>query len=453
MKIPKTPPNVEKLFSQYIKENREDVIMRIISRKDITDQRGRYSHWDKIRYLDPPEGLTHEEWWMSIKFARKSVYKNLPIENYKLGEFLYTITDKMLEELHWLDRNASGSLTINKPILNNQLKNTYIISSLIEESITSSQLEGAATTRKVAKKMIQDGRKPRDKSEHMILNNYYALNFIRRFKNDNITPEIILELHRIITENTLDNEDDAGRYRKDSDNVRVVDEFGIELFNPPPANEIKSRIIEFCDFANGKINSSRFIHPVVKAIILHFLFAYTHPFVDGNGRTARALFYWSMLKEGYWIIEFISISKILKKAPAKYGYSYLYTESDENDVTYFIDYQVSVIHRAIDEFREYLSRKINDIESTEKILKGNKKLKDKLNYRQNSIIKHALKHPGYQYSIHEHMAIHGIAYDTSRRDLLALSDQLNLLIKIKDGKAFNFLSPSDLKERIEKSKR
>jgi len=156
-----------------------------------------------------------------------------------------------------------------------------------------------------------------------------------------------------------------------------------------------------------------------------------------------------MLNKGYWVAEFISISNILKKAPAKYGYSFLYTETDSNDLTYFIDYQLDVIDRAIQEFKKYVTRKINEIQSIEKILRKNQKLKKALNSRQNSLIKHALRHPGYLYSIKEHQNIHGITYETARKDLLLLSDEFDLFIKVKEGKSFKFISPMDLAERIE----
>jgi Fic family protein len=63
------------------------------------------------------------------------------------------------------------------------------------------------------------------------------------------------------------------------------------------------------------------------------MLGYEHPFEDGNGRTARALFYWSMLNQGFWLTEFLTVSKILRKAPAKYARSFLYTEQDSNDLT------------------------------------------------------------------------------------------------------------------------
>jgi Fic family protein len=73
------------------------------------------------------------------------------------------------------------------------------------------------------------------------------------------------------------------------------------------------------------------------------MLGYDHPFLDGNGRTARALFYWAAANNGYWLMEFISISQIIKQSPAQYGKSFLYSEYDENDVTYFIVHQLSVI--------------------------------------------------------------------------------------------------------------
>ena len=114
-----------------------------------------------------------------------------------------------------------------------------------------------------------------------------------------------------------------------------------EIFHdPPPAEQLDERMAAMCDFANGKI-PNHFIHPVVRAIILHFWLAYDHPFVDGNGRTARALFYWLMLRNNYWLFEFISISQIIRKAPIKYGRAFLYTETDDNDLTYFILYHLA----------------------------------------------------------------------------------------------------------------
>lgn len=446
MRIPLTPPDVKNILDELF-NNDKDVLMKVMNNAHALDSKGRYLHWEKMRFLEPPEGLSKEQWWAATKIARTQLYKNLPesIEGLK-----YTTIDKTLADLHWLDKNASGSIIISEPVLNSHMKNTYIISSMIEESIRSSQLEGAATTRRVAKKMIQENRKPIDKSEQMIFNNFKAMQFIREIKEEKLNHEIIKELHRILVEDTLSDHEKIGNYRDESDDVHVVDESGLLLFTPPNASEINQRIDDICKFANEEMDEKNFIHPVMRSIILHFLFSYTHPFIDGNGRTARAIFYWSMLKQGYWLTEFISISKILKEAPAQYGYSFLYTETDENDISYFIDHQLYVIRRAIEEFRKYMKKKKQDSESVDELLKKSDKLKNQLNYRQYSIIRHALKHPGYLYSINEHQQIHGVVYDTARKDLLFLAEHLELFIKVKEGKLFKFLAPIDLRSRIEK---
>ncbi|MGE3318812.1 MAG: hypothetical protein AB7I18_05910, partial [Candidatus Berkiella sp.] len=77
------------------------------------------------------------------------------------------------------------------------------------------------------------------------------------------------------------------------------------------------------------------------------------------------------------------------------------------------------------------------------------KLKGKLNYRQLALIKHAMKHPGFVYTIVEHQNSHGIVYDTARLDLTELSDKFNFLDKEKEGKGFVFRSPADLTKRIQ----
>ena len=283
----------------------------------------------------------------------------------------------------------------------------------------------------------------------MIINNYHAMQFIREVKDDQLTPSIVFELHRILTENTLDNPAMAGCLRTEDDEVAVVDNRDQQvLHTPPDASELQNRMEILCSFANSS-DDSGFLHPVTRAIILHFMLAYDHPFVDGNGRTARALFYWSMAHQGYWLMEYISISAIIKKAPAKYSRAYLHTETDDNDLTYFIIHQVEVIHQAIADLHTYLDKKMQGIGAAEQLLKNNPRL-NKMNFRQLSLLRHALKHPRFVYVVHEHQASHGIAYDTARRDLIGMADKLKLLTKTKQGKNYLFIAPSDLEERIKK---
>lgn len=439
MRKPVNPPNIDSIDSDQ--QETSSII------NNITDAKGRYLHWDKLRFLAPPNGMTSEQWWASIKYSRRRMYKNINIYDPNRKPFVFLYSDAIMKDLHWIDQNASGMVGSSQPIVNSQMKNTYLIRSLVEESITSSQLEGASTTWIVAKEMLRQKRKPADKNEQMIYNNYIAMQFIREFKHEHLTENFILELQKILTENTLEDEEHSGYFRTSAENVNVVSYKGDILHVPPSAEVLPHRMKNLISFANDS-NFDIFVHPIIKSIVLHFLLGYEHPFVDGNGRTARALFYWSMAKQNYWLMEYISISKIIKKAPVQYGKAYLYTESDENDLTYFIEYHLKIIKQAIHDLYDYIDKMINEIEYTEDLFSNTKALSGKLNYRQLVVIKHAIKHPGYVYTITEHQNSHGIAYDTARLDLSQLSDKFNFLNKEKKSKGFVFIAPPDLMARI-----
>ena len=226
------------------------------------------------------------------------------------------------------------------------------------------------------------------------------------------------------------------------------------LHTPPNAGELPQRMEALCDFANSENDHDSehgFLHPVIRAIVLHFMLAYDHPFCDGNGRTARALFYWAMAKQGYWLMEFVSISRVIKQAPVQYGKAFLHTETDENDLTYFLIHQLEVIHQAVDALHAFLDEKMQDVSEAKRLLKDNKRLKGKLNFRQLALLRHALKHPRFSYVVREHQRSHGISYDIARKDLLDMADKLKLLLKTKQGKQYYFVVPNDLEHRIASS--
>lgn len=442
MKMPQTPPSLESLIE---KVGREDVLRHVLLMYTARKSDRAYLHWDEIRRRTPPEGLTHEEWWLGLKLTRME-RREIGLRDKNNRPFTFALHDLIQERLHEIDSGAAGRIAAPDSITNPETRDRYIVSSLMEEAITSSQLEGAATTREVAKEMIRTGRKPRERSERMILNNYRTMERIREIKDQPLTPELVFEIHRLVTEDTLDKPDCAGRFRLESEKVVVDDNEGQVIHDPPSANELPSRMQRMCAFANGE-EPDHFIHPVVRAIILHFWLAYDHPFVDGNGRTARALFYWAMLHRGYWLFEFLSISSILLKAPIQYGRSFLYTETDDNDLRYFVIAQTKVISLAIKQLYSYLDRKTKEVRETEQRLRA----LDFLNHRQEALLIHALKHPGHRYTIKSHQTSHQVVYQTARTDLLELHEK-GLLDMCKRGKQLVFTAPADLAKRIERHK-
>lgn len=441
---PQCPPVDKNILDRFLDGSPEKVARMISSASDARLLK-KYLHWDVLRRLPPPEGMTSEEWWWGLKIQRLGQYRQVPLLDKKGRPFQYWVPDLIQEQLHHIDRDAGGVVQSTPvAITNPQTRNQYLIRSLVEEAITSSQLEGAVTTREVAKNMIRSGRPARDKSERMILNNFQTMQWITKIQKQEMTPDLILEMHRRVTEGTLDEPEMAGRFRRPDQRIVINDIEGDVYHEPPPAAELPARCQAMCDFANGK-TPGFFIHPAVRAIILHFWLAYDHPFVDGNGRTARTLFYWAMLHGGFWLFEFISISPILKKAKSKYFRTYLYTETDDNDLTYFIDYQTDVIQQAIKELFAYIDRKRIEVRE----LESNIRALQLFNHRQTDLLGHALKNPRGEYDIQGHQKSHGVVYQTARNDLLELQGK-GLLNMHKRGKLMVFTVPADLGSKLRK---
>ncbi|WP_460108446.1 Fic family protein [Streptomyces sp. YKOK-J1] len=406
-----------------------------------------YLPWDKLRYKNPPEGLTHEEWWAGIKLARRRVQRKLPLLDINGKPFVFALPDVVLKSLEEVSRDASGKITISEQVTNPATRDRYLVNSLIEEAINSSQLEGASTSRMVAKEMIRSQRQPRDRDERMIYNNYQAMRMIGDLRKERLTPDLICEIHRIVTDGTLSNPSASGRFQlPDEDRVSVWNG-DLLLHTPPAAETLPERVQKLCDFANGELDEA-YIPPVLRAITVHFMIGYDHPFEDGNGRTARALFYWSMLNQGYWLTEYVAISPILKNAPSQYAHSYLHSEDDENDLTYFHLYQLGVLQRSIGHLHEYLSLKAEEVRELQQSIAGAQKL---FNHRQIALLNHAMKNPGAPVTAQSHMTSHNVVYETARQDLIGL-EGYGLFTKGKSGRSFSWTPVEDLAQRLREMK-
>lgn len=440
MRIPKTPPDISDLLKTVGTDQKKLLeVMQSVS----SDTGGKYLHWDKLLYRKPPIGLTHEEWWLGLKMARLAAANLLPMMSDKTeNAFSYNLTEPIPERLHEIDLRAGDRIEMPPQVTNPETRDRYHIESQIEEAITSSQLEGASTTRQVAKQLIRSGRKPRGRSETMIFNNFMTMKMIVELKTEKMTPELVLQIHENVTRNTLDDPTASGRFRNTSENIYVSDREGQVMHRPPHADTLQERMDSMCAFANGA-SEEPFIHPVLRSIILHFWLGYDHPFVDGNGRCARALFYWSMLHHGYWLCEYISISRILLKGPVQYGMSFLYTETDDNDLTYFVLHQLEVIRRSIEALHEFIHKRTEQLNQLASLVQN----LDTFNHRQRDLLSHAMRHPGHQYTIKAHQTLHNVVYETARTDLLELQ-QRGLFLLEKRGRKWVFTAPKDLEERL-----
>ena len=410
---------------------------------------GRYLHWEELRHRPPPKGISSQAWWWAIRTGRKQLARELPLRSASENQpFSFAMTDSAQRLVHEVDRDASGHIELPEDVTNPATRDRYIVNSLIEEAFRSSQLEGASTTRLVAKEMIRTQRQPRNVSERMILNNFHAMEWVRENRVDALTPAMLFELHSIVTKETLEVVDGAGRYRRADEDVTVVDNTNGEVIHvPPQASQLPSRVEAMCAFANGTSRDEPFIHPVARAIMLHFWLAYDHPFIDGNGRTARALFYWSMLHQGYWLTEFISISRVIGKSRTQYERAFVLSETDGNDATYFLFNQLKVLRTAIDELHGYLKRKAQEVRALETKLRG----RDDLNNRQLAVLNDALRHPDSRITIEGHQTLNRVVYQTARTDLLGLVTQ-GYLEQTKIGKKLYFTPARDLPRKLKPAK-
>jgi Fic family protein len=445
MKIPLSPPPIDELMAAITPE-----MLPGFARLDLGPlAHGHYLHWDELRHRTPPEGLNHKTWWLALRMARSGGAHALPFQDKQSHAFSYTLPEPLLKNLHEIDRGAGLAPGGVDNVALRTDQGRYLMGSLIEEAITSSQLEGASTTRRVAETMLREGRKPRTHSERMIFNNFEAMQNIRNICGDTLEPEHVVELQRVLTQDTLEHPEDCGQLRT-RDDIEVVapNDERLVLHRPPLARELPARLQRLCKFANAPVSEGSFIHPVARAILLHFMIGYDHPFADGNGRTGRALFYWYMAKQGYWLTEYLSISRILRKAPAQYARAYLLTETDAGDTTYFLLHQTKVILDGLTALYRYLEQKQREQTRLSAQLRNLHTREKQLNHRQTALLAHALKRPDEYFTIESHQRSHQIAYATARADLLSLA-ALGLLGEVtQGGRKKMFYPAADLRQKL-----
>lgn len=381
-----------------------------------------FEYWDTIKYKRCPEGCTPQQLWTYVKAAR---VKSMMSVWGKYGITL-TLTNQMQRMCHEIDMNWGGSWGTDS-IIGDENKEQYLVGSLMEEAIYSSQMEGAATTRKVAKEMLRKKMTPKDKSQQMIANNYQTIQFIVSHKDALLTPELLLQIHQLMTEHTMQNPQEAGCFRSNND---VVVENGIThetVHIPPTYEEIPNFVEDLCRFFNEQ-DAPQFIHPIIRGIIIHFMVAYVHPFADGNGRTARALFYWYMLKQGYWLTEYLSISRVIAKSKKSYEKAFLYTEADGMDMGYFVTYNMRVLQQSFKQLQDYIKRKQEEKRAANSFLRiGN------INARQAQIIKMFADDSNLVVTIADLQAKFLVSPTTAKADVVGLMN-MGLLSEISFNK-------------------
>ena len=328
-------------------------------------------------------------------------------KRFKLG-----LTKEQYKKISKIDSLTSGIIASEVELPDEKQKARLIISGITEEAISSSQMEGASTSREVAKEMIRTQRKPRNNDEQMIFNNYIAMTRVEGWTKRKLSEEFLKEIHKVIAKETMASEE-CGEFRKDEDDIVINNPVTGKIYHrPKKINKMFLELNDLYEFANTD-DEDNYMHPIVKGIILHFWIGYLHPFTDGNGRTARVIFYWYMIKKGYWLFRYIPISTVIKRSKTAYAKAYIETEQiDELDLGYFIQYILIKTLLSIDEFQTYLQRKGQKEENMREALKQFGFLND----RQVGMI-HTLKKYNVPIDIATHQRKYNLSYEAQGRIL------------------------------------
>ena len=294
---------------------------------------GRYRHWDTFRHDPPLNGYTAEAQWLAVKLARRALYRPLPLNDVEGHPFQFGIPTPALEMLHprssecrrEYPRCRAGDEPIDQGHLPVQVRGRR--SDYLEPTG-----RGVDNSKGREGHDPQEGRKPRDRSERMIANNYQGMLYLREFFNAPLTPEVVLSLQRILTEDTLDDPAGAGRFRTAADEIVIEDETGVRLHTPPPASQLAERMDKMCAFANGETPDEFNRPPSAPSFSIS---GSVRPSVRRRKRPNRSRTV--LLGDGASRVLALRVRLdlgILKKASGKYARAYLYTETDDNDLTY-----------------------------------------------------------------------------------------------------------------------
>lgn len=383
----------------------------------------RYAPIDDIKYRLERLGIKNEEWpelKKKIQLLRK--LGSIPLFLNSLEKkFWFFPSDSLIKKITTIE--SFGNKLFDKIENQKTFKEEFLTNAAIEEAITSAIYEGANSTRSQAKALIASGEKPKSKDEWMLINNYSTLKWIKDNTAQALDKEVILKIHGMATHNTLEGDDVnfSGKFRNDV--VFVGNHQGIDY------RKIEIALDEVIKLTTV---NPRYLHGLTKGILLHYFLAYIHPFFDGNGRTARTLFYFKAMKNDLRFIELLSISAHLKEHGKKYEKAYNLVVEYDFDVTYFVDFCLDSLIAAL----EKVENKVNYLVKIGDLLEPLG-----LNAGQTALLQRMALNKHSAISIEEHAINLKKSREIARQDLKDLLSK-KLLREEKKGKKFVYLIES-----------
>jgi len=399
-----------------------------------------YWSWDELRRQRMPAGSSPETAWSAVRLLRWSNARPLPLAGARGAPFVVWLTDRVIRLAIEAEALSADPFRTVPDAIDPATARSLAAAAREEEATWSSIIEGAAVTRRDAIAMLRERRQPRTRDERMVVNNYRTMELIEARSRQPLDPELIREIHRSITEGTLDEPRDGGRLQQPGERrVWIDDGQGEAVHHPPDARELPRRIEALCDFANS---GEPWMPDLVRASLLHFQLAHDHPFVDGNGRTARALFYWYLHHRGNKLVRYLSLSREINRSRTQYGRAYLVAEK-ELDVTRFVLFHLQKHEEALRTLRDAVLRRRAEVGEADLALSR----WDALNLRQKSFLHRLVRDTGRVWWTTPYASEWSVAVPTAGRDLDSLY-ALGLLRRTTRGRRFEYRAVEGLGEML-----
>lgn len=351
-----------------------------------------------------PVSMPISKVWPELQQARKEISEKLPLSAIDGSAFWWVLTDHIIEESEKVIALARREIVFDRPEYEEAFREA-----VLDEAMYSSVIEGAFTTKKEAREFIHEGRSPKNKSEQMVKNTYEALTYVLEHIDESITEQTIFDIYALVTKDTLEADVPTNAYRSES--VFMQSSRGEIVHTAPEAEKVSGMMASLLEFITNNELS-----PLIKACIAHFYFVYVHPFIDGNGRTARALSFMMLLQAGYDFFRYFSISGVIAEERSKYYKAIKDVEDDGYDMTYFIDYSIGMLARAVKKMEDRL---VNKVVMEERL---NQLRASGANDRLLEGAEWLLKSPNHSVTIKAWEQKFGVVTETARQDLFKLEE-------------------------------
>ena len=391
---------------------------------------------EEVGYRLPP-GIALETFWPELVTFRQTKAEFLPFKDQAGKPFWFVLTPALQESLHQVDSRGKDSLY---HVVKEEIQAELAEQALVEEAMFSSVIEGAFSTIARARELIVEGKAPKDSSDQMVANNGRVMRYVLERREAPGSLELIHTIQRLVTDKTLEHEAEAGRFREGP--VYVVNQRRQTVYEAPPVETVQPSMEALIAWINAGAQQP-FIHPILRAAILHTYLVYVHPYADGNGRTARAMFYWYLLKHRYEFFRYFSISSIIQETRQRYYKVLKDMEDHEADATYVLLYVAESVGRAI----EVILQRITERYLLDLVFATRRQRPLSVNDRQTRFLKSLTVARDKRGTIAQYQKDFRVVYETARRDLAHL-EGLGILAKGKHGRQFIYtLNPAFLTAR------